>query len=59
MLGKLAGDEASLYDLGAEEEERFEWWWQVTQSAYNPPTGPSRTPSPAAPWPLAIDGWMD
>jgi rhodanese-related sulfurtransferase len=29
VLGKLVGDETSLYELEAEEEERFEWWWQA------------------------------
>lgn len=29
VLGKLEGDETTLFDLEAEEEERFEWWWQA------------------------------
>jgi len=29
VLGKLQGDEATLFELEAEEEERFEWWWQA------------------------------
>ena len=29
VLGKLVGDEQSLFELEAEDEERFEWWWQA------------------------------
>lgn len=29
VLGKLQGDETTLFELEAEEEERFEWWWQA------------------------------
>ena len=29
VLNRLEGDEVSLYDLEAEEEERFEWWWKA------------------------------
>ena len=32
VLGKLSGDEASLFDMEAEEDEKFEWWWKANVS---------------------------
>ena len=29
VLDALQGDETTLYELEAEEEERFEWWWHA------------------------------